>query len=321
LSHLNEESEKMSVSACVRASARHWLSVLLVPLFFSPLVVSAASYTLYIKAGTHTINGAGGTTLKVWGFTDNAGTGPMVPGPLLESQEGETVTVTVYNQHTLAHNFVVRGVTTDTAAIPVGSSKTYSFTTPRAGTYLFADTLNNNINREMGLYGALVVRTAGGINKAWTNGPSFDIERVWIVSDMDKPRWNDVAGSGGSVNTTIYRPNYFMMNGLGGHDAMHDPNTVLQGATGLVGLVRIVNAGQFDQALHFHGNHFQIIDDNGLRLSRPEYGDTINVQAGTTAMVLFALRPGIYPMHVHSAQLETANGVYLNGVATLLVGQ
>lgn len=311
----------MRARACVRAFARHWLAVLLVPLLLSPVVVSAASYTLYIKAGTHTINGAGGTTLKVWGFTDNAGTGPMVPGPLLESQEGETVTVTVYNQHTLPHNFVVRGVTTDPASIPAGSSKTYSFTTPRAGTYLVSDTLNNNINREMGLYGALVVRAAGGVNKAWTNGPSFDLERLWVVSDMDKPRWNDIAGSGGSVNTSVYKPNYFMMNGLGGFDAMHDPNSVLQGPTGQVGLLRIVNAGQFDQALHFHANHFQLIDDDGLRLSSPEPGDTINVQAGTTAMVLFPLRSGIYPMHVHSAQLETANGVYLNGVATLLVGQ
>jgi len=311
----------MRARACVRASARHWLTVLLVPLFLSPVVVSAASYTLYIKAGTHTINGAGGTTLKVWGFTDNASTGPMVPGPLLESQEGETVTVTVYNQHTRAHNFVVRGVTTDTNSIAAGSSKTYNFTTPRAGTYLFSDTLNSNINREMGLYGALVVRAAGGVKKAWTNGPSFDLERLWVVSDMDKPRWNDVAGNGGTVNTGTYRPNFFMMNGLGGFDGMHDPNSILQGQAGQTGLVRIVNAGQLDQSLHFHANHFQIIDDDGLRLSKSEPGDTINVKAGTTAMVLFPLRSGIYPMHIHSAQMETANGVYLNGVATLLVGQ
>jgi FtsP/CotA-like multicopper oxidase with cupredoxin domain len=138
---------------------------------------------------------------------------------------------------------------------------------------------------------------------------------------MDKPRWNDVAGNGGTVNTGTYKPNYFMMNGLGGHDAMHDPNTVLQGQTGQLGLVRIVNAGQFDQSLHFHANHFQIIDEDGLRLSKPESGDTINVKPGTTVMVLYTLKPGIYPMHIHSAQMETANGVYLNGVATLLVGQ
>jgi FtsP/CotA-like multicopper oxidase with cupredoxin domain len=102
---------------------------------------------------------------------------------------------------------------------------------------------------------------------------------------------------------------------------MHDPNSILQGQAGQIGLVRIVNAGQFDQSLHFHANHFQIIDDDGLRLSKSEFGDTINVKAGTTAMVLYPLRSGIYPMHIHSAQMETANGVYLNGVATLLVGQ
>jgi len=312
----------MNALALARTLARRlFVPLLCLPLFLISAVSQAASYTLYIKAGTHTINGAGGTTLKVWGFTDNPGTGPMVPGPLLESQEGETVTVTVYNQNTRAHNFVVRGVTTDTASISAGSSKTYSFTTPRAGTYLFSDTLNSNINRSMGLYGALVVRAAGGVNKAWTNGPSFSVERLWVVSDMDKPRWNDVAGNGGTVNTGTYRPNYFMMNGLGGFDGMHDPNTILQGQAGQVGLVRIVNAGQFDQSLHFHANHFQIIDDDGLRLSKPEPGDTINVNAGRTAMVLFPLRSGIYPMHIHSAQMETANGVYLNGVATLLVGQ
>jgi len=312
----------MNALVLARTLARRWFVVsLFLPLLLISAVSEAASYTLYIKAGTHTINGAGGTTLKVWGFTDSAGTGPMVPGPLLESQEGETVTVTVYNQHTRAHNFVVRGVTTDTDSIPAGSNKTYRFTTPQAGTYLFSDTLNSNINRAMGLYGALVVRAAGGVSKAWTNGPSFALERLWVVSDMDKLRWNDVAGNGGTVNTSVYRPNYFMMNGLGGFDGMHDPNSILQGQAGQIGLVRIVNAGQFDQSLHFHANHFQIIDDDGLRLSKSEPGDTINVKAGTTAMVLFPLRSGIYPMHIHSAQMETANGVYLNGVATLLVGQ
>lgn len=311
----------MNAHACIGASARHWLAVLLVPLFIFPAVVSAASYTLYIKAGTHTINGAGGTTLKVWGFTDNPSTGPMVPGPLLESQEGETVMVTVYNQNTRAHNFVVRGVTTDTSSIPAGSSKTYSFTTNKAGVFLFSDTLNSNVNREMGLYGALIVRAAGGVKRAWTNGPSYNIERLWVLSDMDKTRWNDVAGNGGSVSTGTYKPNYFMMNGMGGFDGMHDPNSVLQGNTGQVGIVRIVNAGQFDESLHFHANHFQIIDSDGTRLSTPEWGDTINVKAGTTAMVVYTLKQGIFPMHVHSAQMETANGVYLNGTATLLVGQ
>lgn len=306
----------MSARPIWRAVAR-CLLLLLLPL---PAVSHAASYTLFIKPGTHTINGAGGATLKVWGYTDNAAAGPMIPGPVLESQEGETVMVTVYNQNNRSHNFVIPGLSADATAIPAGSSRTYSFTTNRAGVYLYHDSLASNVNRSMGLYGAVVVRAAGGVNHVWTNGPGFDLERLWVVSDMDKPRWNDVAGSGGSVNTSVYRPNYFMMNGLGGFDAMHDPNSVLQGQAGKTGLVRIVNAGQFDQSLHFHANHYRVIDENGIRLSAQEAGDTLNVKAGTTAMVLFTLKPGIYPMHIHSAQMETANGVYLNGVATLLVG-
>jgi len=298
-----------------------FLTCAVIPLSLITSTAFAASYTLYIKSGTHVINGAGGATLPVWGYTDHPSAGPMVPGPVLESQEGETVTVTVYNQGTRSHNFVVRNVTTDTGSIAAGSNKTYTFTTPKAGVYLYRDTLNSNINRSLGLHGALVVRAAGSVNRAWTGGPSFDLERLWVVTDMDKRRWNDVASIGGSVSTGTYKPNYFMINGLGGFDGMHDPNSVLQGQTGRTGLVRIVNAGQFDQSLHFHANHFRIIDEDGSRLTANEYGDTINVKAGTTAMVLFTLKPGIYPMHIHSAQMETANGVYLNGVATLLVGE
>jgi FtsP/CotA-like multicopper oxidase with cupredoxin domain len=308
--------------AHTRLSARRLIVPLLfVPLFLASAASHAASYTFFIKAGTHTINGAGGTTIKVWGYTDNSAAAPMVPGPVIESHEGETVTVYVYNQDSRPHNFVVAGLTTDTIAIPASSNKTYTFTTPSAGVYLYSDTLNNNVNREMGLYGAVVVRAAGGANVAWTGGPSFNMERLWVTSDMDKARWNDVASTGGTVNTATYKPNFFMMNGLGGHDAMRDPATTLTGSVGQVGLVRVVNAGLFDESLHFHGNHLQIIAVNGTRPTA-QWVDTINVKAGQTMMVLYKIKYAqTFPMHVHTAQMETANGVYLNGTATLIIGK
>lgn len=291
-------------------------------LLCSSLSAFAANYNLYIRAGTLTINGHGGATLNVWGYSDALNGGPMVPGPELATQEGESVTVTVYNYDSRPHNFVVQGITTDTAPISAGGSKIYQFKTPTAGVYLYSDTLNNNVNREMGLHGALLVRAAGGAKVAWTGGPRFDMERTWVTADMDKTNWNDVASKGGSVNTSVYRPNYFMLNGLGGHDAMRDPNTTLAGSIGQVGLVRVVNAGQFDEALHFHANHLQIIAENGARAT-PRWVDTINVKAGQTMMVLYQIKYAnqVFPMHVHTAQMETANGVYLNGVATLIVGQ
>ena len=112
-----------------------------------------------------------------------------------------------------------------------------------------------------------------------------------------------------------------MINGQGGFDGMHDPNTVFEGRVGQTGIVRIVNAGQLDESLHWHGNHFRVISRDGSRLGQFEWQDTINVKAGTTMMVLYRIdQPGIFPMHVHTAQMETANGVYLNGTATLIVG-
>ncbi len=293
-------------------------SILAVP--FSSWAASV-NYTLYIEAGTFTVNGAGGDVIDAWGYTDTSGSGPRVPGPVLNAKEGDSVSITVVNHHDRSHNFVIQGVTSDTTSIPAGGSRAYSFTASQAGVFFYRDTLDDNVNREMGMYGALVVRTSSGAKQVWTGGPSYDLERLWVLSDMDKPRWNDVAGTGGAVSTGTYVPNYFLINGQGGFDGMHDPNTVLDANVGKTFAIRIVNAGQFDESMHFHSNHFRVVDRNGTRLSDPEWQDTINVKAGTTAIVLFQVKhTGLFPVHVHTAQMETTNGVYLNGTATLVVG-
>lgn len=277
------------------------------------------NYTLYIKSGTITVNGTGGTTMPAWSYTDVAGS-TKVPGPVLTANEGDVVNITVYNNHTVNHNFVIQGVTSDVAAIAPGGNKLYSFTASTAGTYLYSDTLNTNINREMGMYGALKVGPVGGGNTAWTGGPAFSFQRTWVVSEMDKTRWNDVAGAGGTINTSIYKPNYFLINGRGGFDAMAAADTTIDGNVTQTALVRIVNPGQLSHSLHFHGNHFQVLSVNGVRQSSPfQELDVINIPPMGTADVLYYLNQlGNYPMHIHSAQMETANGVYLNGVATMI---
>jgi len=297
---------------------RHGLVISLLTVFSASAHAASHSYTIYIRAGNLTVEGSGGATIPAWGYTDLANGTPKIPGPVVEAREGDSVTVTVFNDHDLDHNFVVQGLTTDTAAIAYGKSRQYTFSTPKAGVYFYRDTLNNNINREMGLYGAVVVRTADGSNRAWTDGPAFNSERLWVVSEMDKPRWNDVAAAGGKVDTDVYRPNYFLINGMGGFKAMKDENTYLDGLVGDTALVRIVNAGQFSHSLHLHGTHVQVLDVNGTRLSAFEWMDTVDLKPGSTMMIMhhFAQK-GEYPMHVHTAQMETANGVYLNGVATM----
>lgn len=284
-----------------------------------------ADYTLYIEEGFVSVGsspdtGNGATTIPSWGYTTSNGGNGRFPGAILESVEGGSFTVEVVNNHNINHNFVIRGVTSDSTSISPGGSRTYTVNTPTAGVYLYRDTLNNNINRALGLFGGLVVRTADGSQRAWTNGPSFNQERLWVINDLDRPRWTDRAFNGNSVSTGTYRPNYFFMNGLNGFAGMGDANSTLEGNVGDVFLVRIVNAGQFDQSLHFHSNHFQVLSRGGSREGAPPWQDTINVKAGSTATVLYRLnQPGHYPMHVHTAQMETGNGVYLNGTATMII--
>lgn len=277
------------------------------------------SYTLYITNGNLTVNGTGGTTMSAWSYTDVPGT-PKIPGPALTVNEGDTVNITVINNHTISHNFLIQGVTTDTTAIAAGQSRVYSFAASTAGTYLYYDTLNNNINREMGMYGVLIVGAADGSSKAWTNGPAYSFQRTWLVSEMDKARWNDVAGAGGTVNTSVYKPNYFLINGRSGSDGMMATDTTIDGTVGQTALVRIVNPGQFSNSLHFHGNHIKVLTVNGVRQSSPyKELDVINIPPKGTADVLYYLnQPGEYPMHNHTAQMETANGVYLNGIVTMI---
>lgn len=284
-----------------------------------------ADYTLYIEEGFVSVGsspdtGNGATTIPSWGYTTVNGGNGRFPGAILESVEGASFTVEVVNNHNINHNFVIQGVTSDSTSISPGGSRTYTVNTPTAGVYLYRDTLNNNINRALGLFGGLVVRTADGSQRAWNGGPSFDQERLWVINDLDRPRWTERAFNGNSVSTGTYRPNYFFMNGLNGFAGMGDANSTLEGNVGDVFLVRIVNAGQFDQSLHFHSNHFQVLSRGGSREGSPPWQDTINVKAGSTATVLYQLnQPGHYPMHVHTAQMETGNGVYLNGTATMII--
>jgi len=281
---------------------------------------------LYIERGTVTISaseisGNGATTIPVWGFSSEGvyGSG-MTPGPVIDAVVGQTITIDVINDDALEHRFEIEGILTNTDVILGGDSATFTVTLNEAGVYRYGDP--DARSRAMGLFGALVVRPADGSSTAWGNGPSYDQERTWVVTDMDKT-WNDTLWFNPVPAT--YAPNYFLMNGKNGFAAMHDPLSALEGNVGEVFLVRIVNAGQYDQALHFHANHFQVISQDGIKvtdIADAPWVTTVNVKRGSSAMVLYTLdKPGTYPVHVHSAHMETGNGVYLNGTATHIIAQ
>ncbi len=290
---------------------------------FTASQISSGGITLYITEGSIVVNndaGAPQATLPAWGFSQSAGGVAAFPPPVLIATVGDKVSITVVNNHSVSHNFVIPGLSADTTAIPPLSNQpnnqhTYNFVATSAGTYLYQDTLNSEINREMGLYGAFVVKAAGAA--------SYPVERTWVLGDMDIARWNDLANANpanSGIDTAVYKPNYFLINGRGGFDGMKAADTTIAGAVGDNALLHVVNGGLFSQVLHFHSNHVDLLYANGVQYSAPYRSlDVVTVPPKGRVELLFNLNQcGKYPMHNHAAQMETANGVYLNGVATMI---
>jgi hypothetical protein len=280
------------------------------------------NYVLYIEPGiiniaASTITGNGATQLPAMGYALTNAPPGITPGPVIEAVVGQTTTVEVINDHINPHRFEIEGLLTNTPELLPGETRQFQFTPTTAGVYRYGDP--QLLRRALGLQGAVVVRPAGNANTAWTGGPAFDQERTWVITDFDET-W---LRSPSTVNLTQYNPNYFLMNGKSGFAAKQDPASTIDGTVGETFLIRIVNAGQYDQSLHFHSNHFQIISEGGFKytdLASAPVVTTINVKRGSTAMVLFTLtQAGTYPVHVHTAQMETGNGVYLNGTATFII--
>ncbi|WP_455209735.1 multicopper oxidase domain-containing protein [Kaarinaea lacus] len=282
------------------------------------------NYVIYIEPGTidiaaSTITNNGAAILPAMGYALSNTLSGQTPGPVIEAVVGQTTTVEVINDHLNPHGFEIEGLLTNTPILQPGETRQFQFTPTQAGVYRYGDP--QLLRRALGLQGAVVVRPASNPNTAWTGGPAFDQERTWVISDFDETWLRNPSG----VNLTQYNPNYFLMNGQSGFAAKEDPASTIDGTVGETFLIRIVNAGQYDQSLHFHSNHFQIISEGGFHytnLAAAPTVTTVNVKRGSTAMLLFTLtQTGTYPVHVHTAQMETGNGVYLNGTATFIIGR
>ena len=282
------------------------------------------SYDFVVELGAQVItaseiSGEGATSFNLVGYASGASAEGVSPGPVIEAVVGQTVTVNIINNVALETRFTVDRWLPDTPVIPIGGGATFEFTPTEAGIYRYGDT--DLRNRSLGLFGAVVVRPAEA-NVAWSGGPTYDQERNWVVTDMDSV-WNNTSIF--LPLSTDYNPNYFLLNGKNGFAAKQDPNSTIDGAVGETFLVRIVNSGLYDQSLHFHAAHFQVISKDGVKvtdIADAPWVTTINVKGQSSAMVLYTLeQPGTYPVHVHSAHMETGNGVYLNGTATFIIAQ
>jgi FtsP/CotA-like multicopper oxidase with cupredoxin domain len=289
--------------------------------------VTGTSFTLTARADR--ISTPDGGSFLIWGFASAADGRAQYPGPTLIVNQGTPVTISVTNAlantgqsvslafpgqaddplTTLVNEGVVAACSTMpcvqgpvTMEAGVGGTVTYTFTASRPGTFVYNSATRPDLQVEMGLFGALIVRpsspptcsptvAAGGGAAYGTPASCYDQEYLFLLSEIDS-RIHDivdlegVAALDASGLLSNPFPNYWFMNGRNAPDTMAEPNlgrlptqpynALPRTHPGDRVLMRVIGGGRELHPFHHHGNHARVIAVDGfLKQSGP--GDTLDL--------------------------------------------
>ncbi len=206
------------------------------------------------------------------------------PGPTLIVNQGELVTLQLTNELPVPVSIVFPGQegVAATGGVPglltreagPGESVSYTFRASEPGTYLYHSGTRPELQVEMGLVGALIVRPATPGQAYSHPATAFDHEYLFLLTEMD-PRIHEQVEQGRmeQVDTTDYRPVYWFINGRASPDTMAPagapwlPNQPYDCMPmmhpGETILLRMIGAGRDPHPFHTHGNHATVIARDG----------------------------------------------------------
>ncbi len=272
------------------------------------MIMTVKGPTFNLTATDDFIQTPDGGAYYMFGYANSGGGGMGMgmgmarmsyPGPTLDVNEGDFVTVNLINNLTVPVSIVFPGQTGVMAmgdsnglltaeADPNGGMATYTFVASHPGTYLYHSGTNPELQIEMGLLGALIVRPAGqpeGENWAYNHADSaYDYETLFLLTEID-PVIHDLAACGmwDQIDLTEYWPVYWFINGRCAPDTMlmadhpllptqpHDCMPRIHPGERL--LMRVIGGGRDAHPFHTHGNNFLMIAQDGRLLSGVDGAD------------------------------------------------
>ena len=281
--------------------------------------IGGTSFTF--TTGTGEISTPDGGVFQIWGYQDTTGTAnpfgvPQYPGPTLILNQGDTLTISLTSGlpdgHCTSMVFPGHAVTVTLGSgdqdglltretCPGGTPVEYSFTATEPGTYTYYSGTEPELQIEMGLIGAIIVRPSMGEDYAYNNaGTQFDHEYLFLMTQMDPEVHNlveqhDYAGANDKL-ATDYWPVYWFFNGRAGPDDLAEPfvswlphqpyNCAPRMSPGQKLLMRLVGGDQGQHPFHYHGNNADIIARDGRLLdhSRSQF-TTLSVPGETVDQI------------------------------------
>jgi len=272
---------------------------------------TGTAFTLTAKAD-HITTGDGGS-IYFWGYA-LPGKRAQYPGPTFIVNQGDTVTITLNNTLTVPVSIAFpgqegviasggsAGLLTQEATAGNPVTVTYTFTAAHAGTYMYHSGTDPQVQVEMGLFGAIIVRPYGFdpmSPRAYAQAASaYDYEYLFLLSEMD-PRIHQAVELGLPIDPnwlTNYFPGWWFINGRNAPDTMLMANSAWLPTQpyncmprlhpGDTLLMRVIAAGRDLHPYHHHGNHARIIARDGRPLeSAPGAGLDLSYEVFTIQSV------------------------------------
>jgi FtsP/CotA-like multicopper oxidase with cupredoxin domain len=269
------------------------------------IIPGISGSTFNLATGSGYITTPDGDSLLIWGYGSGV---PQYPGPTLIVNQGDTVTINLTNTLPQATSIVFPGQQDDPTtpadesvtasggtcpgasgclltaeAAASGGTASYSFTATHAGTYMYHSGTNVELQTEMGLFGAIIVRPTGfdqGTNRVAYGAPDTDYiaEYLFVLSEMDPSVHEKVSlGLYDQIDFTQYDPRLWFCNGRNAPDTLadanipwmpHQPNNCLPIIhPGERLLARYIGASHNLHPWHTHGNNFNVIAQDGRLLT------------------------------------------------------
>jgi FtsP/CotA-like multicopper oxidase with cupredoxin domain len=247
-----------------------------------------------------------GSDVRCWAFGDplRAPGQIRLPSPLIRVQEGDLVHVKLEaskGSHTIHHHGIEPTTINDGVghvSMEVTDSYTYQFQPRHAGTFFYHCHKNTVTHFEMGLYGLLIVDPkpdAAGKVAAYTGGPYYDVEKFWVLDDMD-PRWHRITdldhdiglcGEDGGLN--IFEPKHFLISGTPTRPNVAADAQKIVAGPGKKILIRLLNASYSVLQVKINGLEAQVISVDGHALNKP-WNSWMTIAPGTTFQMPTAQR-------------------------------
>lgn len=297
----------MNKAVAKRATAGSVLVLILMlcvqPLHAAIPGLTGTQFNLVAREGF--ITNPDGGSIYTWGYAEESGL-MQYPGPTLIVNQGEVINVTLKNElpqpagnvsivfpgHLVTAAGGAAGAMTQEAPPDGVSVVTYSFIATHPGTYTYYSGTRTDLQVEMGLVGALIVRPTGFDHmnpRAYGHDATrYHYEHLLLLTEMD-PRIHQAVESGiYNVDTTDYFPMYWFINGRSAPDTMlhagvpwmpNQPyNAMVHAHPGEKVLLRMIGGGRDLHPFHHHGNNSLMIARDGRLLeSAPGAGPDLAV--------------------------------------------